>query len=822
MSRVALKSIEIAGLRGVKSRLPLDLGGKSILIYGDNGSGKSSITDALEWFYRDRVEHLAGEEIGRDGLEALRNIFLDDKTPAVVAIQYTNSSLDAKKTIRLQKDSLKSEFSNTSPEFFEYLSASANENLFLRYRDLVQFIVGTKGDRLKHFSDIIGYSEVTDTKAVLKRAVYDIRREYRNKDFESQISAKQSHIIDNLGQNVTTDKQFIDLANKLLEPFHLPKTIGRLEEVEEVLKQITTPADSRAVELQSFYTRVGDYTSSLPKKFKLVSQTYAAYHAHFETILQDADKLAKLVLERLLAEGIGALRSGAIKEDKCPLCLQIKDRKQLLLDLERRAEELAKVKAERLKLKEAGESLKAQIQEVSQSGEVLLSDAHFKSEDDKHLREALKSLLNCLELYVNELQIGITDGKKLKAPEELEIGDTIANQVAASCLKKTEQMRKESAADKKLEVLSKIVLAKEAYLTIKKLKQQKKVYETQQNTLEVVYAKFVEKQKESIETFLSVFSKAINGLYEFMNPDENIKNIRVVSVEKEEELVGITLQFEFFHNDESPPHKYLSESHLNCLGIAFFVASAMAFNEHNRLLVMDDVISSFDSAHRKRFADLLVEKLSDYQIVLLTHERSWFEYVARTVKAKGWKLAMVKWSDDEGTHVDESPLTLKERIEKKVASNEAAGLANEMRIYLEHDLKEIALNLQVKVKYMNNEKNEDRMAEELLSDLRGSVNKHGDETLKSNPVFDRLSRSQLIANKGSHDSPVELKIGDLKAVWKDIKELETLFYCQDASCKEPCVSLRHYDSVTKKARCRCGGISLEWKGKVTTESAQLD
>jgi len=811
VSKVALKSLEIAGLRGVKSSLPLDLGGKSILIYGDNGSGKSSITDGLEWFYRDKVKHLAGEEIGHNGLEALRNIFLGEKDVGVVAIQYTNPSLDSKKTIFLKKDSLKSEHSNTSEPFAQYLMASENENLFLRYADLVQFIVATKGDRLKYFSDIIGYSEITDTKGLLKRAVNDLKKEYRNKDFEGQISVKQGHIIASLGQNVTSDKQFIDLANKLLEPFHLAKTIGKMDEVEEVLKQITKPDDSKVVDLQSFYTRVGDYASSLPNKFKLLSERYTAYHKQFKAILGDADKIAKLVLEKLLAEGISALKSGVIKEDKCPLCLQPKNRGELLMDLQLRAKELAKVKAERLKLREAGESLKAQIQEVNHGGKGLLADGHFKSEDTKELRESLTSLLSCLEPYVTQLQIDITDGKEPETPSKLEIGDKTANKIAAICSKKLDQLKAQKADDKKFEVLSKILLARESYLAIKKLKQQKKSYESQQRTLEAVYAKFVEKQKESIETFLSVFSQEINGLYEFMNPDENIKNIRVVSVEKDEELVGITLQFEFFDNEESPPHKYLSESHLNCLGIAFFIASAMAFNGRNKLLVMDDVISSFDSAHRKRFADLLVEKLSDYQIVLLTHERSWFEYVARVVKAKGWKLAMVKWSDDKGTHVDESPLTVRERIESKIASNEAVGLANDIRIYLEHALKEIALNLQVKVKYMNNDKNEDRMCEELLSELRGSVNKHADATLKSNPVFDTLSGSQLIVNKGSHDSPVELKIGDLKAVWKDIKELEAVFYCKDASCKEPCISLKHYDSVNKKARCRCGGRSLDWK-----------
>lgn len=812
MNKVGVKGIEIAGLRGIKGSLSLDLGGKCVLIYGDNGSGKSSITDGLEWFYYDRIEHLIGEEIGRNGLEALRNVFLDNDTAGVVAIGYTNPSLDSKKTIDLKKGTLKSKFSNTSAAFDEYLSASRNENLILRYRDLLDFIVATKGDRLKYFSDIIGYSEVTDTKSTLKKSINDLQRDYRNKDFDGQMSTRQSHIISNLGQNVTSDKQFIDLANTLLGLFHLAKRIGKLGEVEEVLKQITKPEDSKVVELQSFYSGVSDYASSLPKKFKLVSERYSAYHGQFQAILGDADKIAKLILEKLLGEGIGALKSGAITEDKCPLCLQPKNRNELLIDLERRARELAKIKAEKLKLKEAGESLKAQIQELYQHGKMLLADGHFKSEDNKELREALKELLSSLERYVAELDIDVVDGREPKAPKKLKIEDKAANQIVASCLKKAGQLKKEKADDKKFEVISNIILAKQAYLAIKTLRRQKKIYENQQRTLEAVYTKFIEKQKESLETFLSVFSEDINGLYEFMNPDENIKNIRVVPLENDdEELVGITLEFEFFNNAQSPPHKYLSESHLNCLGIAFFLASAMAFNGQNKLIVMDDVISSFDSGHRKRFADLLVERLSDYQIILLTHERSWFEYVTRIVKGKGWRLATVKWSNDKGTHVDESPQTLQERIEVKVASNEADGLANDIRIYLEHQLKEIALNLEVKVKYVYNDKNEDRMCEELLSDLQGCVNKHAAAAFKGNPVFDRLSSSLFIANKGSHDSSIELKMGDLKAFWKNVKELESIFCCQDVFCKGRYVSLKHYDTVNKKVRCSCGGRSLDWK-----------
>ncbi|GAI20079.1 unnamed protein product, partial [marine sediment metagenome] len=264
-------------------------------------------------------------------------------------------------------------------------------------------------------------------------------------------------------------------------------------------------------------------------------------------------------------------------------------------------------------------------------------------------------------------------------------------------------------------------------------------------------------------------------------------------------------------NEVAPPHKYLSESHLNCLGIAFFLTSVIAFNKENKFLVLDDVISSFDSMHRKRFADLLNEEFSDYQIILLTHEKNWFDYVANMVKGKGWEIATVKWDEEKGTHLDEPTENLEQRIETNIKASNVEGLGNDIRRYLEHVLKEIAFNLEVKVRFLFNDTNEDRMSYELLADLKSKINKHGTDELKKEPVIGRLLTSIFIGSKGSHDSSFDLKIGDLKAFWEDIRELESLFYCDSASCKDKCLSLRHYDDVGKRIRCGCGNKAYAWK-----------
>jgi AAA15 family ATPase/GTPase len=152
-----IKAINITGIRGIREGLNLFLDKKSVLIYGDNGTGKSSIADALEWFYNDRIEHLAGEEVGIKGKNAVRNIFLDSKVDAKTELRYANKVLDNEKSIN---NSLRAFNSNSSKDFFNYFTLSQSENLIFRYRDLVQFIIATKGEKLTHLQNIIGFSEV--------------------------------------------------------------------------------------------------------------------------------------------------------------------------------------------------------------------------------------------------------------------------------------------------------------------------------------------------------------------------------------------------------------------------------------------------------------------------------------------------------------------------------------------------------------------------------------------------------------------------------------------------------------------------------------
>jgi hypothetical protein len=287
-----------------------------------------------------------------------------------------------------------------------------------------------------------------------------------------------------------------------------------------------------------------------------------------------------------------------------------------------------------------------------------------------------------------------------------------------------------------------------------------------------------------------------------------MENIEIKITEKEDELTGITLEFQFFDKRVSPPQKYLSESHLNSLGIALFLTSVKAFNKKNHFFILDDIISSFDLNHRKRLSDLLMEKFLDYQIFVMTHERNWFDYMKNLVRGKAdWIINVINWNESKGAHLNETLVDLKRIVEQRLIDNDKTGLGNIIRKYLEGLLKEISEEIEVYVKYRSNEINEDRMSNELLLRLKSKINKQPCKDTFG-PIINKMISSVFIGNKDSHDSNFDTSIGECLAFWQDVLELEELF--RHDVCNT-IISTKYYDKVEKKIRCKCGELFYDWK-----------
>ena len=198
---------------------------------------------------------------------------------------------------------------------------------------------------------------------------------------------------------------------------------------------------------------------------------------------------------------------------------------------------------------------------------------------------------------------------------------------------------------------------------------------------------------------------------------------------------------------------------------------------------------------------------------MLTHEEEWFRnFVKPLAKKKGWLVNEIKWTEAKGAHFEESQGDIKSRIEKKLSESEIDGLGNPIRQYLESSLKEICMNLDVKVSFRPNEINEKRMPDELINELKSRIKSKSKDLKEHFSTIERVANSSILGNLLSHDNPFNPKIGDLKAFWSDIMEMERIFYCQEEGCTKPAVSYRNLDTVEKKIRCGgCGKTKYDWK-----------
>lgn len=808
--KVKIKHITVKGIRGVNDILELPLNGKSVVLYGDNGTGKSSISDAIEWFYTNRVSHLSSNsEI--DLKEALRNATLSEDDVSEINVSFVKETeLDSSKTLFNKRGKLTSEFSNNSESFTEYISISKDENLLLRYQFLTDFIDNTKSDKLKYLSDIIGFSEVTKKKEVLRKSYSSINTEIKNQNFEAQINTQKGVLIEKLGAAITQEENLFKTINEKIKPLKTGLEVKKWDDIKTVLEHLKKSSNDKLNKELTFLDKINTSLTTLKSESELINTGYTSYFNEFNKIASDVKSIMQTFLGELLKTGETVLDKYH-KESTCPLCLQPKNLEELRKDIAKRLKEIEESSKKKVSFDKAKQLANSISTERIKRLDALFSESLLGEKENIKIKNGLTGLKQKFEKYQNASKEKVTSGNQLSKGEEVKLtsSDFDFQKEIISRIKAIQEILKK---DNSTELFANITASKDAFLKIKQFDKEKAKLEKQRKSLEIIYNEFVKAQKEGLENFINTFSVKINEYYQYMNPGEPFQEIKIVTIGEEDELNGITIEYKYNGNWVSPPQKYFSESHLNCFGISFFLASVEAFNDVNEFIVLDDVISSFDSNHRKKFAELIFEKFSNYQIILLTHEYEWFKnFVTPLAKNKGWMINEIKWTEDKGTHFDEEPSDLKERIESNIAASNISDLGNPIRKYLEHSLKGIALNTEAKLTFQLNDSNEHRMPYELLTRIKSEIKECSPELKSQFPLIDKILVSPILNNL-SHASTFEPKIGDLKAFWSDIIELEKIFICQQDGCKKPVVSLRNYDNVAKKIRCGgCGETKYDWK-----------
>jgi len=317
---------------------------------------------------------------------------------------------------------------------------------------------------------------------------------------------------------------------------------------------------------------------------------------------------------------------------------------------------------------------------------------------------------------------------------------------------------------------------------------------------ERVFDAYQNKQKEDLTALLTQISRRVAEIYATLHPGEGLD---AVSVEPWT-AKGIELAIEFHGSRQRPPHGVLSESHLNSLAIALFLAMAASFNEQFGFLVLDDVINSFDVEHRGRLAELLADSFSDWQLIVLTHDQPFFEHLRR--RAPSWRrLEFTSWSHASGPRTTQYETTdilrdARERLDRG-DTHDAAARA---RRALEELLQEVCEALWAPLPFRRGQANDKREIGELLKGLRRALKERSKLQLESlEPLLKNLEADVGAAlNVAVHASRNRPGGNEVRAALERIAALDDTWSCPE------CRTRVWHRGNPDAGRCKCGHSSF--------------
>lgn len=316
----------------------------------------------------------------------------------------------------------------------------------------------------------------------------------------------------------------------------------------------------------------------------------------------------------------------------------------------------------------------------------------------------------------------------------------------------------------------------------------------------------VERRKAFLLQILDAVKDEVNALYQAIHPGEqswldHLKIERRASLDQRVHFQGHTVE----------PQGYFSESHLDTFGFCLWLALAKRQSDGTDVLVLDDVFTSVDAPHRRKIIALLWQQTEHFsQVILATHRRTWQnEFVKLTDDV--CLLVLRQWNLGQGVRADEGKSFVDElRHIAETYPLDRQGIASKAGVLLEMLLDDASILFacrmarQAKPAYGIGELVSGTTKVFRKAKVRrfvpvsaGGAPEWGETDLKE--TFEEVIENRVIRNQvGAHANADGLEYTDaeVQAVAEGILKLAGLLYCPRCGHMP---SNKHGDHW----RCRC-------------------
>lgn len=759
-----LTKITMQAFRGVRDVYEIELAqAQSLLMYGDNGTGKSTLADAIEWYFTGDIELLAKE--GRD--HAVRHLGALKEQQTLVALD-TNGDLGGVCTPKAPNKNA--------------IDAASRETFLLRGRTIADFVDKSKGEKWGALQRLLGLGAIDELRTDLQRARNDLKkaRDDASSKLKQTAAAVQAHKV----EPTEVEGALAKLATAC--GFEPQKNIDDYLHLN--LRELIEPVKSSAAARR---TVTDALIAEMQAKIEVDLRALGTWN---ETLDGVADRTQLDVLS-------AAARFVAAHPDskQCPVC----DKKVTGAALKARLEEtLATLQEQAVRFGNAERGARGV---ESALGALHQERMRWRTK----AREIAVELPDVPESFAVPVKKAVDERRPIKAKEvdafiaSLGAWDEEARVVLAS---QTFEAEEPQARNQAFEFAQLLVAAKQwADSRVAETRAERAFAQA-----DTIFEACQNEQRKYVQQVLEQISSEVGRLFERLHPSGAIGRVAVETWADK----GIELAVDFYGTRQRPPHGVLSESYMNSVAIVLFLAMARTFNERLNFLVLDDVVNSFDVTHRGRLGELLIEEFQDWQLVVLTHDRYFFEQIRR--KVKGWAAFQVLgWSYERGPSLREQRGATDVDAALELLDVGAIGdAARRGRRGLEHVLKELCEGLEVPLPYRRGNDNEFREIGQLLSGLRRLLKEdaRGKSFLASIDGTLRAleADAQSVLNAEAHASDAGPSTMEVRSTLERVRAFDTLWNCPQCGSR-----------VWKEqgVRCRCGATPFPPNPASATKAA---
>lgn len=818
---IRITSITIEEFRGIRA-LDLRFEGKNFAICGRNGTGKSGIVDAIEFVFTGSISRLSGE--GSDKLSVKEHApHVDSRNnpeKARVTIEATIPSLG--KSVTITRSVAQAKTPLVSPPDADILAVlrqiEEHPELVLTRREIIRYILATEGNRAQEVQAVLKLDRLetvrSELKAIANGTAKEAKNAKQNADLAVQALARVARI------PTLSESGLRTAINARRQLLNLPLLAGitAATSVKEGLAIASSPRQAPKLSKSAATQVLAGLNAGVARLTSVADDPdFIAALSACNALALEPDSVRLLATEDLLNTG-----NRLLDDDRCPLCDTKWELGALRQHLATKIAALAAIRARRDQAEVALRPCVVALSELSQSLETAsrygaLTTPPVASDAIQAFRGSVAKAQRSLEALVPlDDTVGVLTSPPL-LPEDAKLAiEAITRYV--------ESLPEPSKEDEAREYL---IVCQERLDAYRDAQRARKTSAARAALAAQVALAFSKTSDAALTELYRRVEKEFAAMYgELHAPDEEGFDAHLVP-----SLGKLGFDVDFYGKGFFPPGAYHSEGHQDAMGLCLYLAlMSYVLKNDFTFAVLDDVLMSVDSGHRRAVCTLLKKRFPDTQFILTTHDPVWLNHMRTEGLISNQSLVRFhSWSVSTGPAFW-SDVDVWSQIETELQSDRVAVAAELLRNYLEYISAELCHRLKARVEFRLDAQMElgqllppacSRLGD-LLTIGKAAANAWGNAALRSvlterhealKEAKNATAIDQWQVNAAVHyNAWASLHKNDFRPLVGRYRTLVDQFHCPEPDCQAFVSVLRDgYEDVS--VSCPCGKSTFGLRGK---------